>query len=396
MTSLTFHLSRALGSRLGPGRRDRRHGARPPRQRRHLEGARAGPRRHDPHRPDAAGDRAARRRRISRARSARARSSSRSAGPRTRWARSTTSSGSAAWRATPEPCPSSTPCTPRPTSCRDVERLGCDYLACSPYKFYGPHLGVLWGRRALIEALDVPRLVPAPDWSPERLETGTLSHEGIVGAAAAVDFLASLAGPDSPQPPRPARRRRTTPSTCAARDCSRGCGAASARSRACGSTVRGRRSRALRRSPSSSRARQPTRSPRPSPSGPSISRAATSTPGRWSSAWAHGKDGLVRAGCRLLHDGGRGRPARRGRSSRSRAGGADDPEHEGRARSDEERGRRGSRASGPAIGPGEALIADARLRDLRLGSARLVRRREGGHGPRPRGLRRSFARSEPA
>jgi cysteine desulfurase family protein (TIGR01976 family) len=80
----------------------------------------------------------------------------------------------------------------------DVGRLGCDYLACSPYKFYGPHLGVLWGRRALIEALEVPRLVPAPDWSPERLETGTLSHEGIVGAAAAVDFLASLAGPGSP------------------------------------------------------------------------------------------------------------------------------------------------------------------------------------------------------
>lgn len=76
----------------------------------------------------------------------------------------------------------------------DVREIGCDLLACSPYKFYGPHLGVLWARRALIEALDVPRLVPAPDWSPERLETGTLSHEGIVGAGAAVDFLASLSG----------------------------------------------------------------------------------------------------------------------------------------------------------------------------------------------------------
>ena len=53
---------------------------------------------------------------------------------------------------------------------------------------------MLWGRQDLIEALDVPRLEPAPDWSPERLETGTLSHEGIVGAAAAVDFLASLGG----------------------------------------------------------------------------------------------------------------------------------------------------------------------------------------------------------
>jgi cysteine desulfurase family protein (TIGR01976 family) len=74
----------------------------------------------------------------------------------------------------------------------DVREIGCDFLACSPYKFYGPHLGVLWGRRELIDALDVPRLEPAPDWAPERLETGTLSHEAIVGAAAAVDFLASL------------------------------------------------------------------------------------------------------------------------------------------------------------------------------------------------------------
>lgn len=76
----------------------------------------------------------------------------------------------------------------------DVAEMDCDYLACSPYKFYGPHLGVLWGRRQLLDALDVPKLQPAPDWSPERVETGTLSHEGIVGAAAAVDFLAGLAG----------------------------------------------------------------------------------------------------------------------------------------------------------------------------------------------------------
>jgi cysteine desulfurase family protein (TIGR01976 family) len=82
----------------------------------------------------------------------------------------------------------------------DVARIGCDFLACSPYKFYGPHLGVLWGRHALLESLDVPKLVPAPDETPERLETGTLSHEGIVGAAAAVDFLASLSGaPDAPR-----------------------------------------------------------------------------------------------------------------------------------------------------------------------------------------------------
>jgi cysteine desulfurase family protein (TIGR01976 family) len=74
----------------------------------------------------------------------------------------------------------------------DVAALGADFLACSAYKFYGPHIGVLWGRQALIEQLDAPRLVPAPDYSPELLETGTQNHEGIVGAAAAVDFLASL------------------------------------------------------------------------------------------------------------------------------------------------------------------------------------------------------------
>jgi cysteine desulfurase family protein (TIGR01976 family) len=79
----------------------------------------------------------------------------------------------------------------------DVATLGCDFLACSAYKFYGPHVGILWGRQELIEGLDVPKLEPAPDGTPVRLETGTQNHEGIVGAAAAVDFLASLApGPD--------------------------------------------------------------------------------------------------------------------------------------------------------------------------------------------------------
>lgn len=74
----------------------------------------------------------------------------------------------------------------------DVRAIDCDFLACSPYKFYGPHLGVLYGKRELIEALDAPKLDPAPNYAPDRLETGTQNHEGIVGAAAAVDFLASL------------------------------------------------------------------------------------------------------------------------------------------------------------------------------------------------------------
>lgn len=76
----------------------------------------------------------------------------------------------------------------------DVGAIGCDLLACSPYKFYGPHLGTIFVRRDLLERLDVPKLEPAGDHAPERLETGTLSHEAIVGAGAAVDFLASLTG----------------------------------------------------------------------------------------------------------------------------------------------------------------------------------------------------------
>jgi cysteine desulfurase family protein (TIGR01976 family) len=79
----------------------------------------------------------------------------------------------------------------------DVTAMGADLLACSPYKFYGPHLGVLWGRHDLLTALEVPKLAPASNDAPERLETGTQNHEGIAGALAAVDFIASLGtGPD--------------------------------------------------------------------------------------------------------------------------------------------------------------------------------------------------------
>ncbi len=79
----------------------------------------------------------------------------------------------------------------------DVRALECDLLACSAYKFYGPHIGVLYGRHDLLQTLDVPKLEPAPDTVPDRLETGTQNHEGIVGAAAAVQFLASLADGDT-------------------------------------------------------------------------------------------------------------------------------------------------------------------------------------------------------
>lgn len=74
----------------------------------------------------------------------------------------------------------------------DVQAIGCDFLGCSAYKFYGPHVGVMYGRRGLLESLDFPKLIPAHDNAPDRGETGTLNHEGIVGAGAAVDFFASL------------------------------------------------------------------------------------------------------------------------------------------------------------------------------------------------------------
>lgn len=74
----------------------------------------------------------------------------------------------------------------------DVQGLDCDFLGMSAYKFYGPHEGVLFGKVGLLESVDFPKLVPAPDAAPENVETGTQNHEGIVGTGAAIDFLASL------------------------------------------------------------------------------------------------------------------------------------------------------------------------------------------------------------
>lgn len=74
----------------------------------------------------------------------------------------------------------------------DVKAMGCDFLACSAYKFYGPHIGILYGRNDLLSTIDFPKLRPASDAAPDRAETGTQSHESIVGAGAAVDFFASL------------------------------------------------------------------------------------------------------------------------------------------------------------------------------------------------------------
>jgi cysteine desulfurase family protein (TIGR01976 family) len=74
----------------------------------------------------------------------------------------------------------------------DVKATDCDFLTCSAYKFYGPHVSVFYGKKDLLESIDFPKLQPAPDNAPERAEMGTQSHEGIAGAAAAVEFYASL------------------------------------------------------------------------------------------------------------------------------------------------------------------------------------------------------------
>ncbi len=72
----------------------------------------------------------------------------------------------------------------------DVQALGCDFLACSAYKFFGPHQGILWGRREVLEALEPYKVRPASDKIPGSFETGTQSHEGMAGVAAAVDYFA--------------------------------------------------------------------------------------------------------------------------------------------------------------------------------------------------------------
>ena len=74
----------------------------------------------------------------------------------------------------------------------DVRAIGCDFLACSVYKFFGPHVGVLWGRGELLRELPAYKVRPAPESLPGRWMTGTQNHEGIAGAAAAVEYLAGI------------------------------------------------------------------------------------------------------------------------------------------------------------------------------------------------------------
>jgi cysteine desulfurase family protein (TIGR01976 family) len=76
----------------------------------------------------------------------------------------------------------------------DVQAIGCDFLLCSSYKFFGPHAGILWGRYELLESLPAYKVRPSKDKTPYRWETGTPAFELIAGIGAAVDYIESIGG----------------------------------------------------------------------------------------------------------------------------------------------------------------------------------------------------------
>jgi len=74
----------------------------------------------------------------------------------------------------------------------DVRSLDCDFLVCSPYKFFGPHSGALYGKHEHLTRLAPYKVRPAADILPDRWETGSQNHEGLAGVTAAVEYLAEL------------------------------------------------------------------------------------------------------------------------------------------------------------------------------------------------------------
>jgi len=81
-----------------------------------------------------------------------------------------------------------------------LRELGCDFLVCSTYKFFGPHMGVLYGKREHLEKFEPYKLRANTNRVPQRWEWGTLNHEGIAGVAACVDYLAELGKRSQPEP----------------------------------------------------------------------------------------------------------------------------------------------------------------------------------------------------
>ncbi|MHB1424247.1 MAG: cysteine desulfurase-like protein [Gemmataceae bacterium] len=80
----------------------------------------------------------------------------------------------------------------------DVQDWDCDFLACSAYKFFGPHIGILWGKQEHLRALPAYKVRPATEDLPGRWMTGTQNHEGMAGVTAAIDYLASIDPPLTP------------------------------------------------------------------------------------------------------------------------------------------------------------------------------------------------------
>ncbi len=74
----------------------------------------------------------------------------------------------------------------------DVREINCDFLACSAYKFFGPHVGILYGKAEHLARLTAYKVRPAPDAAPDKWETGTKNHEGLAGVTAAIDYIAEL------------------------------------------------------------------------------------------------------------------------------------------------------------------------------------------------------------
>ena len=87
-----------------------------------------------------------------------------------------------------------------PHSLIDVSDLGCDFLLCSPYKFFGPHQGILWGKKDRLEELPVAKLRVATEELPFRWMTGTQSHEGMAGTKAAIEHIAWIGRESSGNP----------------------------------------------------------------------------------------------------------------------------------------------------------------------------------------------------
>ncbi len=143
----------------------------------------------------------------------------------------------------------------------DVREIGADLIACSPYKIFGPHLGILFGRREVLSSLRPYKVRPADDALPYAFETGTQNHEGFAGWIAAVDYLAGLGDGGS--------RREAVARRVRARDRPVG-----------GRALAGGSSTASRRSPRSACSASPGRIASTSARPPSRSGSGTSTPRR--------------------------------------------------------------------------------------------------------------------